>query len=461
VRKYIVSSSDVFIPIVLSIYFVLINTIFFQAAYAEQTLYDNNDFTVNLRVKIAAAAFTSNNTNFGIGRFDFYNHANTGDASWQEAYVNPGIRFEWDRSDYGTLYGALSFVGAGVGGDGDAGGFTKSGTDVDLEYLNLGWHNDVIDISFGAQDYIIGDGFLVMDGNFDAAEDGAFWVLPRTAFRNSAIARFNTKPIHGEIFYLKADDLQDDTELVGINIETTSETYGTFGTSYLNIIDADPVTSHIPATSRHGMNVVSVRANSAKIPGLSDFSWHAEYVKQFGEADGGRTGDFTGDAWYVEGNYSFSNFIWTPKLTYRYAYFSGDDGTDADQESFDPLFYSYNPARNGGWGSWFQGEVVGNYLLFNSNQENHMLKLDVYPAKGWSTGLIFFTFDLDEKNYFGIPVTDNHFADEINFYIDWLPKDNIYLAIAAGIAFPGDAAEQVFGDDEDYTVFEIYGSYTF
>jgi hypothetical protein len=92
------------------------------------------------------------------------------------------------------------------------------------------------------------------------------------------------------------------------------------------------------------MQVVSVRANSAKIPSWSNFIWHAEYVTQFGGTKGGGTGDFEGEAWYVEGNYSFSNIAWTPKLTYRFAHFSGDDGTDSDQDSFDPLFYSYNPA---------------------------------------------------------------------------------------------------------------------
>ena len=453
-------SKNTFAQISISVGSILLITLFSKDIHAAQTLYDKNGFIVNLNSKVAAAAFTTNNVNFGTGRVDFFNRTNTGDADWQELYIKSGLSFEWDQSGDGTIYGALSFVGAGTYGDGDAGGFTDSGTDVDLEYLNLGWRGEVFDLSFGAQDYIIGDGFILMDGNFDAAEDGAFWALPRTAFRNSAILRFNANSINGEFFYLEADNIQDDTELVGVNLEHTNEDYGTYGISYLNIIDADPFTSHIPATSRHGMQVISVRANAATIPSFPDFTWHAEYVAQFGEADG-RTGDFEGEAWYIEGNYSFSKFTWNPTFTYRYAHFSGDDGTDTNQDSFDPLFYSYNPARNGGWGSWFQGEIVGNYLLFNSNQQNHMLKFDIYPVKNWRAGLIYYSFDLDENNYFGTPVTDTHFADEINMYIDWLPSKNFYAAIAGGITFSGDAAEQVFGNNEDYTVFEIYGAYTF
>ena len=453
-------SKDIFTRTAIGVGSIVLIILFSKSIHAEQTLYHNDGFLVNLSAKVAAAGFTTNGVNFGTGRADFFNRANTGDADWQELYIKSGLDFEWDQGGDGTIYGALSFVGAGTYGDGDSGGFTNSGTDVDLEYLNLGWRGEVFDISFGAQNYIIGDGFIIMDGNFDAAEDGAFWALPRTAFRNSAIYRFDTSVIDGEFFYLEADNLQDDTRLVGVNLEHTNEDYGTYGIAYLNIIDADPFTSHIPATSRHGMQVISVRANAATVPALPDFTWHSEYVAQFGEAEG-RTGDFEGEAWYVEANYSFSEFNWSPKFTYRYAHFSGDDGTDTNQDSFDPLFYSYNPARNGGWGSWFQGEIVGNYLLFNSNQNNHMLKLDVYPGKGWSAGLIYYSFDLDEKNYFGIPVTEDHFADEVNFYVDWIPKSNIYLAIAGGIAFPGSAAEQIFGDDEDYAVLEIYGVYTF
>jgi len=439
----------------------LLSTIFSKTLHADQTLFANDSLAIKFSTKVAFAALTTSDTNFGNGRVDFFSGVNTGDATWQEAYIKPSLSFEWEQNKNSTIYGALSVVGAGTFGDGDAGGFTGSESDVDLEYINAGWRGEVFDISFGAQDYIIGDGFLVMDGNFDAAQDGAFWALPRTAFRNSAIARFNTSPVHGEIFYLKADNIQNDTELVGINLEHTNQSYGTFGVSYLNMIDADRLTSHIPATSRHGMQVVSVRANSAKIPSWSNFIWHAEYVTQFGGAKGGGTGDFEGEAWYVEGNYSFSNIAWTPKLTYRFAHFSGDDGTDSDQDSFDPLFYSYNPARNGGWGSWFQGEIVGNYLLFNSNQENHMVKLDVYPAPKWSAGLLYFSFALDEKNYFGIPVTEDDFADEINFYVDWRPIENMYTAVAGGIAFPGDAAKQIFGNNENYTFFEFYMVYTF
>lgn len=428
---------------------------------AEQVLLDNNGFKVKFKTRIAAAAFTTSDTNFGAGRHDFFRGGNTGDADWQEAYIKPELNFEWDQASDGTVYGAISLVGAGTFGDGDAGGFTGSERDIDLEYLNIGWRGDVFDVSFGSQDYIIGDGFIVMDGNFDAAEDGAFWSLPRKAFQNTAIFRFNTTPIKGEFFYLEADNIQDDTQLVGLNLEHTSVQYGTFGTSFLSLIDANLVTTHLPATSRHGMKVISIRANQAKIPDLPDLTLHAEYVKQFGAAEGNATGDFDGEAWYVEGNYSLSALSWNPTFTYRYAYFSGDDGTDNEQDSFDPLFYSYNPVRNGGWGSWFQGEIVGNYLLFNSNQQNHMLKFDIYPMPKWRAGLIYYSFDLDKNNYFGTPVTDDHFADEINFYIDWLPTNNFYAAVAGGIAFPGDAAEQIFGNDEDYTVFETYFTYSF
>ena len=62
---------------------------------------------------------------------------------------------------------------------------------VDLEHLYAGWRSgdlladslgeDALDLSLGRQEFQVGDGFLIWDGNFDNAGDGAYWLGPRTA----------------------------------------------------------------------------------------------------------------------------------------------------------------------------------------------------------------------------------------------------------------------------------------
>ena len=57
---------------------------------------------------------------------------------------------------------------------------------------------------------------------------------------------------------------------------------------------------------------------------------------------------------------------WKPKISYRYAFFQGDDPTTAVNEAFDPLLPGFYD-----WGTWWQGEIAGEYFLSNSNLISH------------------------------------------------------------------------------------------
>lgn len=65
-------------------------------------------------------------------------------------------------------------------------------------------------MSFGQQEFEVGTGFLICDGNLDFFDKGAYWLLPRYAFKTAALLRLNTRPVRGDAFYLKTDrDLND------------------------------------------------------------------------------------------------------------------------------------------------------------------------------------------------------------------------------------------------------------
>jgi hypothetical protein len=97
---------------------------------------------------------------------------------------------------------------------------------------------------------------------------------------------------------------------------------------------------------------------------------------------------------------------------------------------------------------------LGEYLLFSSNEIAQMVNLSVNPTDSINTGLLFFDFTLDRNNYFGTPVSDTHFADEIDPYVNWNVTDHIYFAVVGALAFPGAAAKEVFGSDEVYQLIE-------
>ncbi len=75
------------------------------------------------------------------------------------------------------------------------------------------------------------------------------------------------------------------------------------------------------------------------------------------------------------GAYQLSKLPWTPTLSYRYAQFSG-----GDTHAFDSLFTGLPD-----WGYWFQGELLGEFVLSNSNLKSHQVRLTVKPTD-WLDG---------------------------------------------------------------------------
>jgi hypothetical protein len=424
-------------------------------------LIERGGFRLGLGLEAGAGYFLTENANFGLGRVDARSGENTGDAQWGEGYIEPSLDFGLETEGAGSLYGATSVIGALTVGDGDAGGFTRDDSDIDLELLHAGWRSgalladslgeDALDLSAGRQEFHVGDGFLIWDGDFDSAGDAVYWLGPRTAFDFAGVARLGTSPLGGQVFFLRGDRDQGHTEPVGVNLDYDAG-FGTLGAMYMQIVDTDA--GFDAETPRDGMQVATARLNDGRIPGFEDLALNAQYVKEFGDGD---TVDFDAEAFYVEPSYTFSWLPWSPVLAYRFAYFSGDpDPGDNTREDFDPLFYDYSR----GWGTWTQGEVVGEYLLFNSNQVNHMVHLSAAPSDAVGLGAIYYHFDLAERDYFGTPVSDKEFADEVDVYVDWTVTENLFIGAVYGVALPQEAAEELFGDDP-FHVFQVYAIVNF
>jgi hypothetical protein len=304
---------------------------------------EESEHKLSFSLDAAAGYFHTTNTNFGAGRIDVRSGENNGDARWTEGYLKPSLNAAYSFDQAGKLYGGVAGVGTFTAGDGDAGGYTNSGDDdTDLERLFIGWNSaqllsdslgeDTIDISYGRQDFHIGDGFLIDDGNVDQLKKGAYWLAPRDAFKRAGLIRINTQPVRGDLFYLKADPDQDETELGGANIEYVAKDLGTFGVTYLHVIDS---TQPVNVGIRDGMNVLSLRVGELALPAAPKLSFWGEYVAETGS---GRDGKIDADAWYLEARYTFPDWPWSPTLSYRYAVFSGADVDDATRRDFDPLF---------------------------------------------------------------------------------------------------------------------------
>ena len=358
-------------------------------------------------------------------------HATPGSASWQEGYVKYGISGSTDAGP-GRLFGAANLLTSATFGDGDAAGFTTGDeSKTDIEDLYVGWRDDHVEFSFGSQNIIIGDGFLIngdalnLGKGFDAipgAPDfdrgGAYWLAGRKAFGKTAMLRLGYETgLRGDLFWLASSNpAQASMELAGLNVEHVAE-WGTVGAYYLEGLDVDATeAAFLGYTHRDGQTTTGVRYQGSA--GVENLFLSAEYTHQ-------NQGDNTrrdGDAWYLEAGWTFADVPWSPSISYRFSQFD---------EGFDPLFFGFNR----GYGTWFQGEVAANYAgPFNSNTRVNHVALKATPMPTLSVGALLFDFQGDTSN--------NLNATEINLFAEWVVNDHLILSPVIGFYDPDKSAAQ-------------------
>ena len=206
----------------------------------------------------------------------------------------------------------------------------------------------------------------------------------------AAIGRFKPGNHTIEAFYLDKDDLPEansSNELWGVNYEYAFGETTTLGVTYM-----DWSSNPAERPERDGLDVYDLRAFTAPFGGLRGLSFEFEYAIE----DNGLLLDST--AWNLLGAYQVEGG-WRPKFSYRYAIFEGDDPVTAANEAFDGLFTGFYD-----WGTWWQGEVAGEYFVSNSNLISHQLRVHVTPNESISTGLMLFDFQLDNVASAGVTV---------------------------------------------------------
>lgn len=352
-----------------------------------------------------------------------------GSSSWREGYLKYGLHGSQQMDNFGSMYGAFSMVSSATWGDGDAGGFTK-GTErrTAVEDAYLGWRSDTlfpalgengIDISFGSQKIVVGDGFLINGdavslGDVALGEDydrgGAFYIAPRKAFDHTAVLRLGgDKGWRGDLMWLRSDNpAQAETELTIATLEHIAEP-GTLGLTYIRTSDVNERFATPAQLSREGMETISLRGNGSL--GVKDLNLSFEYASQ----DSSQGSE---NAWYLESSWNFSDTFWTPTLTYRFSRFS---------ENFDPLFYGMSR----GYGTWYQGEVASNYAgPLNSNTRVHHVGLKITPREDLTIGALYFDFNSINKNL------GNFDGRELDIYAEWRVDEHWTVSPVLGLFKP-------------------------
>ena len=403
------------------------------------------------------------NLDAGWGSFGFQNSLVTNPKEgvsenlsdqWFEGHVKPALSGSYAGAG-GELFGKLSVVGERTYGSVPE-PFGQDVSSFGAEDLYIGWRSgtalsageNALEFTFGRAPYQLGHGLLLMDGSAEGGSRGGYWTNARKAFELAAIGRFTPGPHTAELFYLDRDELPEadsGSRFWGANYELGVGDASTFGATYMKVLANDGL---VP--ERDGLNVFNLRAYTAPIPQVPDLSFEFEYALE----DNGDALD--AQAWTLQGAYQLSGVAWTPTVSYRYAFFEGDDPATAANERFDPLFPGFYD-----WGQWWQGEIAGEYFLSNSNLISHMVRAQVAPSDAVGTGLLFFQFALDQPASYADGVTAKDLAFEIDWYLDWKINRNFTASFVAALADPAAAVQQALDRTSNFTYGMVYLAYRF
>src|SRR5215472_12007379 len=369
-----------------------------------------------------------------------------------------------------------------------------------LEDAVIGWHSgnlfgdslgeDAIEISGGRQSFVLGDAFLIGTGVANGFGRAALYLQPRASFDNVALLRLNLEPIRARFFNLENRVNQDlmrgfdqpKSQFFGLDI-------GLFGTGeaepspakagekqapkaaqavqttrvkkevpdlwlagfeFFHFYDADstpetfsfPSGGTAPALSifgnRNGLNVYSGYLAGS----LFEFDRNVLLYSQFAlERNDAVDRRVKAAGWYVEPGYKFSMLPWSPQLDLRYAHFSGDPNpNDRLKQSYDPLFTT---GGSRGFGSWFLGEIFGQYISANSNLNLGMVHLKISPLDTLDAGILYYNFQFDQPAQFDKPlITSKNAAQEVDFYSVWSATEWLTITGVLAFAVPGAGLKQ-------------------
>jgi len=411
--------------------------------------------TLNTQLVGFAAGNAGFNGKWSFGPVDRANE-------WFETSNEVGLNARYEAGGYGTfnarISGVFSLTGGGVDAAVSNGGTINNHT-YTLESGYLKWQSgelfpslgyNALEISGGNQNYQVFDGFLFWDGGQDNGERGANWLSPRKAFHETGIIRLNVADLVLEGIHLKYNDDPDTrTRLAAGRVEYVKDDmimkYIKLGFIYFNVYYSKTV-------SRDGLHGIYGYHEATPLASLPDLAYTASYVWENNSRAAGLT-DATG--WYLAPSYTLSRLPWKPQLFYRYASFRGG-GT----HGFDPLFPGLPD-----WGSWFQGEVLGEFVLSNSNLNSHQVRLKLQPTDVLTLNLIYYKFLLNNKNQdFGLVPTrvqSRSLADEVDMIMDISLANWWSITATFAVAVPNDGFREAVGGSATWISSMLYTNFNF
>lgn len=464
------------------------------AAKADIPLFSYGDLGGAFALGTGFGTFYAPQANYGTGTVrssETTRKLSNSSPAWAEGYLKPELKLTYHNGSVGTIFSDVSAVLATTAGQGDANYWSTTygnPTRLDLEEAYVGYSTDMpfgnpgdtAILTVGRQAFTIGDSFLVGSGTYNAGQRGAYWMAPRNAFNGFGTLKLNAEPVRADLFLLQNSSNQritrgtdqPKTTFAGINTEyfITAGTAGAdgatnyadrqfyFGGTYMNILDSSSDEGNTlgafsnnyigqynnvlnPYSDRKGMNVFDLHVGGNPFSGppiIADASFYGEFVRELNTDDNRKV---NATAYYFEPGYTLSSVYGKPHFAYRYAHFSGDKVSPSDGSStkhaYDPLFYGSGPRD---FGTWYMGEIAGQYQLFNTNEDVHMLSASIQATSQIKLMANYYRFMLDQSTP-TLHTTSRHFSDELDLVGEYAYSAATNFALVGAVSRSADAGK--------------------
>jgi len=360
---------------------------------------------------------------------------------WGEFFLEAGLTAKYAINPAATVYGGFSYLESATRGhDNDTNDNTYHGLP-ELAYggvtLRAG-NGATLDLSYGQQDFTVGNGMLIWSGASNGTQRGASYLGPRAAWANAALAKVTWGELAAQAFYLKPNDAQAEdtgTRVVGINFDWTPAGPVRLGAMYVHVPESWIVT-------RDGLDVYDVRVRWHPLAAVPHFWLQGEYVWE-------RNANVSANGWYVQANYNRQDLPWKPVVAVQWSSLSGDKAGTSKWEGFDPLYFgNSNP-------NWYPGKI-GSTLFNNTNLQTASVNATFTPSESQILEVWYLYFQAAVANApLDIPpangplptggVPSRPLANELD--VSWTYKfnKNVNVNLIGAYAAPGSGYKELYG----------------
>lgn len=428
-------------------------------------LYERDGTYITARLELLGLYYANNNAWYGRPDLMLSGNplvdgtpAGAGYRDWLESYVHYGVYGITPLTSNVYVYAGLSAITSGSMGQELFTDRTRTYTGLEDAYVGIvGGRTDADgnrlswNVSVGRQRFTLANGFLIANTAANGNVRAALQANARWSADFLALAQFRYNTTLFELFYLDPDELpilDTGTTYLGANLEMEPIPGLHLGVSYVTSPRSnaqyfvyDPATGVPQIQTRKGLQVYDARFTwTPNTPGQAGPFFGGEYAIQ-------RNRNFPMDAraGWVELGYSLPQAQWSPTVSYRLSYFSGDDPTTETYERWDPML-------SGGTGEqWVQG---GNHfkVVQDSNVIAHRIQARFRPSPQVEIVPQLWAFYADSKTNIGgnpaLSVLDSKtYGYEAVLTAKWFVNRNTYVHGQLAYTRPGSATRTALGNN--------------